>query len=367
MVLLSVHMRMRFEKDLRSFSELSKEELEGNETESETDELQKAIDWRLKKAAERQGTDADTQKKIYAIQEKKQLIMERLKKQLACLDNPDCRNEGEKGDRLAKFDDLEDAFTYEDDNHVKREATFGEIITDMDWGVYYDLDERSVPRAELKKYLVERAKNKLGDLLDSQITESETQGNISHEWRKDAYRTISKEKASGKRQKKAGFVSETMVKNILKKMNIDADAPFQIKEADVFQDVEQKIDFIIHRKKNKRGVRVEENETVEDVGIQFSINPETEGKKKEQVRKAKMGLQKNGGEIDDIVLVVFPFKIATELSEKWKRNGRISGGPDKFLSRHMAKKIFINLMTDILTKKEIDDCWIRYGNKFLGG
>jgi len=292
--------------------------------------------------------------------------MSRLKEQLACLDNPDCRNEGEKGDRPAKFDDLEDAFIYEDDNHVKREATFGEIITDMDWGIYYDLDERSVPRAKLKKYLVERAKNKLRDLLDKQITESETQGNISHEWRKDAYRTISREKASGERQKKAGFISETMVKNILKKMNIDTGAPFQIKEADIFQDVEQKIDFIIHRQKNRRGVRVAENETIEDVGIQFSINPETEGKKRKQVRRAKAELQKGGGEVDDIVLVVFPLKIATKLKEKWEKGGRISGGPGKFLSGSMAKKIFINLMANILTKEEIDDCWNRYENKFLG-
>lgn len=355
-------MRMRFEKDLQSFSELSKEEA-ANDKGSEMNELSGVIDWHLKKAAERQHTDTETQQEIYAIQKKKQLIMKRLKEQLACLDNPDCRNEGEKGDRPAKFDDLEDAFIYEDDNNRKREATFGEITTDMDWDVYYNLDERSVPRPMAKKYLVERAKNNLKKLLDTQIIKSETKGDISHKWRKEAYLTVFKERASGKEKKKAGFISEIMVKNLLKKMNIDADAPFQIKESDIFQDVEQKIDFIIHRKEKRRGVRVQENETIKDVGIQFSINPKAAEKKKEQVQKAKKELQKGAGEIDDIVLVIFPIKIAAELREKWEKGGRLAGGPGKLLQRDMAKEIFANLTKNILSKEEIGDCWNMYESR----
>jgi len=355
---------MRFEKDLKSFSELVKEGPPENEEAEEMDELLRVINWNMKKAAEHQRTGIDTQKKIYSIQKEKQLIVEQLKEKLACLDNPDCRNEGEKEDRPAKFDDLEDAFTYEDDKNVKREATFGEIMTDMDWGIYYHLDERSVPRLMVKKYLVERAKNNLRKLLDIQIIKSETEGNISHKLRKEAYLTLFREKASGKEKKKAGFISEKMVKNILKKMNIDADAPFQVKESDVFQDVDQKIDFIIHRKEKKRGVRVEESETIKDVGIQFSINPGVTEKKKEQVERAKKELKNENGNINDIVLVIFPIKIAAELREKWEKGGRLAGGPDKYLGRDMRKKIFTDLIKNILTEEEVAACWSRYEKKF---
>ena len=61
-----------------------------------------------------------------------------------------------------------------------------------------------------------------------------------------------------------GIIAEKMVKNFLKKLSMDTDADFEIIDADVYQDVEQKVDFIIHRKnkdKNK-GAKVQESETV---------------------------------------------------------------------------------------------------------
>ncbi|MEK7463177.1 MAG: hypothetical protein AAB621_02345, partial [Patescibacteria group bacterium] len=138
-------MRPKFEKDLRSFSEVAKEELSSKEKEVKDEDLDriiKVVSWHLEKAAEGQHTNTETQKEIYNIQKRKQEIMQRLKEQLACLDNPECYSEKEKNERSAEFDKKNNSFRYRNDRGEEQRATFGEIMTDSDWGVIYHIDEK---------------------------------------------------------------------------------------------------------------------------------------------------------------------------------------------------------------------------------
>lgn len=356
-------MRPRFEKDLRSFGQVAKEELEIDQpSKTELDQLSSVVDWHLKRAAENQHTNILKQREIYDIQKEKQKIMNRFKELLTCLDDPKCHQEKREKDRFTKFDKEKNGFIYKDGNGKEQIATLGEIITDMDWGVTYYLDKKSVSRQVTKKYLLERAKYALNDLLDSQIIKSEVAGDITHEYKKLAYEAIKKERQNGGNL--SGFVAEKIVKNLLKKMTFDEGLPFEIIEADVFQDVEQKIDFIIRRKEKVRGVGVEAGDKVHDIGIQFSINPNAEEKKKYQVERSKSRLTKED-RIDDIVLVIFPIQTVNHLRHEWNRNGKQSGGPDKLLDKKTAEKIFKNLLKNIFTDEEIETYWEKVSGKFL--
>lgn len=354
-------MRPRFEQDLRAFSEVAKDELKLG---GELGDIFKVIDWHLAKAAERQHTNPEVQREIYEVQKQKQDIIKNLKEDLACLDNPECHSEKEKDERIAEFNSEGKGFSYQDDLGRKQSATFGEIVTDMDWGIEYHLDKKSAPRAMIKKYLVRRAKNRLSKLLDAQIIKSEVAGDITIEQRKESYRAVEAGRKSGKDNSAPGFIAEKVVENFLQKLSLDQEFPFEIREADVFQDVEMKVDFIIHRKDRWRGVGVEADEKRQDIGIQFSTNFEARGLKSRQIEKAKRRLGEDRARIDDIVLVMAPRDRVIKMEKAWRSSGRKSGGPSKFISRDLAESLFNNLMKDMLTVKEIASYWDKVKNNF---
>ncbi|MFA5070440.1 MAG: hypothetical protein WC528_04115 [Patescibacteria group bacterium] len=357
-------MRQEFETDLRDFGQVAKEELNTEEKLSGGNFESLSAVSRQDEAAKRQHTSRETQREIYDIQKEKQKIMQALKEQLACLDNPEGRLERERGERTVSFDEAEGVFVYQDDRGRRQKATFGEIMTDMDWNVLYHLDKDSAPRPMVKKYLVERAKAKLSALLDLQIIKSESGSSVVHEKKQQAYRRIEMDRQSGAVKESWGLVSELIVKDFLKKLSLDKDFPFKIKEADVFQDVEEKIDFIIHLEKKKRGVNVETDEKAKDIGIQFTVSPEVAPHKEQQLQKARQDVKKQGERIDDIVLVVFPLKMASALQRQWRHEGRPAGGPDKFLYRQEAEKLFKELLQGVLKPEEIAQYWATVQNNW---
>lgn len=362
-------MRPRLEKALMSFSEVAKEDVgidastENNEQEL-TKNLSAVIDWQLKKAAGKQRTSFEIQKEIYGIQKEKQKIMADLKKKLACLDDPDCEIERQDGERSTKFDHENNGFIYNDDNGREGIATLGELMTDMEFGLFYYLDKDSTPRMAAKKYFVERAKKELMELLNRQIVKSEMGGKAADSGRKAAYGAIKERQEGNATREQLGFVSESMIKNFFKKLSIDQNASFQISDADVFQDVEQKIDFVIHRKKRERGVSIETDDGISDIGIQITTNPFSMEHKKRQIESAKKRLDPTADYVKDIVLVLFPQKIVKALYSRWKENGRPAGGPDKFLYRSTAEKIFKEIIGGILSPREIEDYWEGVQNNF---
>lgn len=357
-------MRSNFEKDLSGFSTLAKEERKEFNMPEDVERFQRVLDRRLGQAAQLQGTSVENQRKIYEVQKEKQKIMTRLKNSLACLDDPECQFEKEEGVRMASYDRTKRTFVYKPENGQRQEATFGEIVTDLDWDVRYHLDKNTVPRNLLKEYLIERAKSSLNKLLDSQIIESEIYGNTAVPGRKKAYQAYKEDVESGVQSERSGFIAEKVVKNMLRKMVYDGGADFKVIEADVFQDVEQKIDFIIRLVDKKRGVKVTADETRKDVGIQFTLNYQARRHKEAQIKKSKQNMSAAKGSIDDIVLVAFPSNFARAIVEEWKKSGCPAGGPDKFLYRRTAGKLFRSLMKNLLPDDQINQYWQEFREYF---
>lgn len=362
-------MRPHFEQDLRRYSELAKGEQKiesaKNNEENISEEFRDfsgALNWRLKRAAEGQGTPRETQTVIYQFQKDKQEIMGALKSELSCLDNPECKQrEKTKDERYATYNAEDGTFNYMDDQGYKRQATFGEVVTDLEWDVDYCLDTASVPRDLVKKYLLERAKRDLGVKLDQQIIASESQRKHLDESKREAYRRVAAEQKTGEIKMRSGVISEKIVQNFMKKLSIDRGLPYTVRHADIYQDVEQKIDFIIHREDYARGVGVEAGK--QDVGIQFSINKSARGHKARQVARARRRLGQREP-IKDIVLVIFPKIVARKLMRNWTEAGRPAGGPDKALNKKTARELYTKLLAGVFTKKEIAQQWEKAQSSF---
>ncbi len=354
-------MRPRLERGLADFSELAKTESSG--APSEVGDFDKVLDWHLDKAARRQETSAESQRRIYEIQKEKQKIMDRLKDWLACLDDSLRDFEQEEGSRDAFYNETEKKFTYFTEIGEEREATFGEIITDIDWNVLYSLDKNTVPRNLLKQYFIQRTKNDLRQLLNQQIIISESQGEVAIPQRREAYLRYQEALETGRSKEQTGVIAETIVRNILKKISYDSDVDFEIVETDIFQDVEQKVDFIIHFTSKNRGVGVTAQKDKKDIGIQFTTNPEAVDKKRYQVEGAKRHITPEW-HVDDLVLVVFPLGIARELVKRWQSDHRPAGGPDKYLNSGEAERLFKTLLNGLTSQDQIEKYWKNFANYF---
>ncbi len=352
-------MKMNFENNLKKYTEKIKEF--GRDMSKEgrikaEEEKQKITT----KASEESHTTLQAESEIYQIQKSKLEKLSKFKKWLEktrdIASGGFIHPETQKNLPVVSVSD-EGNFIMKLSNGETKLITMGEIMTDHEWGIDYTFDT-SVNIHDIRSYYLNQLKNDLREKLDKQIITSELNFNDptkADPMKKNAYREIEKRMESGSEQQ--GIIAEKMVKNFLKKLSMDTDADFEIIDADVYQDVEQKVDFIIHRKnkdKNK-GAKVQESETVtvptfEDIGVQFTINASKTEYKEKQISKSKRNLQN----IDDLVLVTLPAHNASKLYEIWKKDPQ-SGGPEKGWDKQIQETVFRGVMAKIMNTEEIDN------------
>ncbi len=363
-------MREHFEKDLFELNEIAQKDIANQQSPELADneellQFSEALEEKLNKLAYDYHTGEETQKIIYNLQKEKQKQMQQLKANLQAVEKSRYQKEILPNERFVTYSQETNNFVYTDERGKTQAVTFGEIVTDLDWGLNYYLDPATTPKLIIKKYLVEKTKKQLLELLNKQIITSETGGDLALPQRQKVYSIVEKRLVQGAETRPWGLYAEIMVKNFLKKLSLDKKLPFDIKEADIFQDVEEKIDFIIHKKEWLRGVKVGIDNRVQDIGIQFTVDPQKIAEKKRQIERSKQILRSKKENIQDIALVVFPFKTAFSLKKKWEQKGRPAGGPDKFLYRHHAERLFRKLLKDIFPAAEIEEYWQQIKDNFV--
>jgi len=141
-----------------------------------------------------------------------------------------------------------------------------------------------------------------------------------------------------------GFVAEVAVKNFFQSLYYNGLTDFRIVDADVYQDANQAIDFIIHIERHRRGVDVETDDKISDIAVQFSIDKKS--RKLSRINKIKVGLI-NSGVVDDMVLVKFGMKNLDSYYDSWINNERPPGGPFQYSSLEKRKKLFENVIEKI--------------------
>lgn len=372
-------MRPGFERHLRKYSQAEKA-IGKADTGKELKEIDQQLQRDLKLGAEKSFTTQHDQEAIYNLQEKKQAVMRRLKRDLAYLDDPE---HAEERDPDRRFVTYEDGRYFIESDEGRSAVSLGEIMTDYEWGIEYQLDQQTVPRITRKEYLVELARAEIRDYLDQQILIEEIEGatrfaalpNRQDESARggqndeDGQKIAARHKATAYRGYResmeqqpeyGGYAAEKMVRNFLKKISIDLQVDFDIIPADAYEDVAQKIDFIIKRKRRNRGVKVESPEEEDQqeeqsaLGIQFTINTNVSvlHKKTRQVKRSVRQLSSED-RVDDIVLVAMSVRNVGKVVRTWKSQGRASGGPDKLWSGEVKERILRGLLQGIVSEDEM--------------
>ena len=354
-------MRPSFEKNLREFSALAKDQMSAEDSEA-LEKLETVIDYHLERAAKTQETTTEGQEKVFEIQKEKQRIMERLHENLRCLDDENCTPERPEGSRLVTFDEKENKFLVEMPDGSQEPATLGDILTDGDWGLVYYLDPRIVPRMAQKKFFVESAKRELRVLLDGQLMVDESAG----------FKTSIRNIVRARRVIKSGIfdfgvlkegvirdirghIAEIAVKTFFQQLYINRLTPFRVVEADAYQDVAEKIDFIIHIEKYKRGVGVEASSKYSNVAVQFTLQKHAHGKNT-QISRVRQDLI-DSGTVDSIVLIKFPMENLIEFYQHWIGNGMPPGGPFQYSPLNLRQNLFQRVLIRALKSRDTEEIW----------
>jgi hypothetical protein len=351
-------MRRNFEERLTQFGEVAKQKQQA-ESPDEAKGFDTYLTSTFKRLAERRGSTPEAQRMIFEYQEQKQQIMAELRQRLAAIGTPEEHINKQKETRRITFQHGRLNWRGPKGNQAVDE---GSLFTDAAWGIDYQLDPKTVPKHLRKKYLVERAKYKLRELLDWQILTDELSSSYTDNGKQYAYEQLAITKDSD--QERPGHIAEKMVRTFLEKLAINHELDFEVLPADVYQDVQHKIDFIIKRKSRVRGVGIEESDEHSKVGIQFTINSTTQTllHKQEQIRRALHGAKQEEA-VEDILLVRIPLNDVRTKYLEWQKAGSPPGGPEALWDSKTQEQIFKGVMHQFLAPHEVDAWWLACAQK----
>jgi len=323
-----------------------------NEIVNDLHEYEKELDVRFENLADKEAY----QKSIVTLQKQKAEIMAQLREQIAQLDD----------------------IKYESQPLPERETTptVGEAISNIRWGVEPAQIE-TFSRQERKKLLVAQARVQLEELYDRQLLEIHIESLATDDLSRQVFEVIEGqfEDRNTKGEIPPGILAEKIVENWLLQTIEDYNLPIQMTPADVYDDVVNKVDFFLTRKKQSsvdeqsvvRGVEVDASEETDpsvprsEVGIQFVSNKdkELESIKQSQLARIKEWAASHGKKEPEIELVQVELEYNTiqEVLSAWKKDGRPPGGPERYLFEQEQETIFREVLGEILTREELDMYW----------
>lgn len=272
--------------------------------------------------------------------------------------------------RSLDYDKQTQDFDFPTEKGFTQKVSKGDLLTDISWGLYYELGA-DVPKEFKEQYIKSVYDQQIRELFDKQliIQRTELERNEIDEWLYDTYKKVESVIEKGG-EESAGLLFEKMIKNILSKVAIDLKKyGLKIEQANVIEDVEEKIDFIIKHKKN-RGVGVENVEQAlgeeETLGIQFTLkSAKTEdfAKKQRQVARALKKLH----EVDDLVLISVPVEhdVIFGNYKKWQKHDKLPGGPENCFEA----TVIVNFIKEILKNTELagNEDFIKDVQKYFEG
>jgi len=222
---------------------------------------------------------------------------------------------------------------------VEIPLTNGDIARGSLWGLNFKMSA-NFDRKTKKEFVLREIKRKIASLYDKQLAVIGANTSVNKNTGLDnAYEAILERSESKLDEKKAGVLAEKVIESFFTKLNINhTELPFSFESVDVFEDVENKIDFIFKVKTHNRGVKVELGKDAK-IGIQFTINPNAENKKMRQIKRVK---RDNNLEVDDLVLVTLPMEKINHIVETWRnstKNEKILKMPDDYLPIDINKFI----------------------------
>jgi len=262
--------------------------------------------------------------------------------------------ETKKG-RFANYDKYRKSFSVGEE----KEVSLGDIISSRRWGVDISLPKELENSGDGKKVRRLALEAKAKDLLFQKLNKQLATKLSEKTEKKDAllskaYSKI-RERADNENQienKQTGVFAEQIIIGVLEGLSINHPGlGFTVMESNAYQDVQDKIDFIISTKQKKRGVGVnredvdQENKTI---GIQLTTNTSASEHKNDQIAKSKM----RGIEVDDIVYVEIKKDILEKAIRQWEGSGKKISGPWAYLPEDVKTKTITNLLGGVLNEEQ---------------
>ena len=351
-------MRDCFRKTLGTYNEIIKEDLT---LEEEQQDRREALVFRLKNAMQSEAYSRDTstgvQYEVFELQQRKQALMQTLRENLQKIDQTETKPERTP---LGSRHIIQEhhVLYWERADGSRIPVTLGDVLTDLAWNVDYHLDPVTVPRTIRKKFLIEQTRQRIERLLDLQIMTEESASKRNGLLVRQAYERSKTDQVNERLP--FGILAERMMAQLIKKWIIDGNIPFTVRPTDAFQDVTQKIDFVITRKEDAytRGVQIKKTHNLQAKAIQFTLNtnPEVIRHKQEQIEHSKSFLRPSD-RIDDLLLVTMRSQPIQQAYNRWRDLGKPPGGPANLLSEQDQRQIFEKMMEGLIDQDESHSYW----------
>jgi hypothetical protein len=347
-------MKENFEKMLHTMHEAAKRESAGESKEAVRKDLAEEIDRLYDEKVLPYGTEGD----VYRLQMEKADIMGELHQKIRAIeDGESVAGFAEGESRDVEWNKGAHRAMVKLPSGKRAPATVGELVTDGAWGLAYKLG-KDIPKDIKKRFIISEARRKILGLADEQIIRAEMAKRTIKEGGETnpSYRNIFEDTQKDNR---TGVIAEKLVKTFFAKNIIDHELPIRFEEVDVHEDVERKIDFIVHLPRRARGVGVEEPEEREDVGIQLTTNitPEAHEWKAKQIEESKKRLSEDKSAVDDILLVTLPLKELNHQYNVWKKEEKRPGGPMRRWNGEQKKQIFKGVLQGLFSDEKLTEMW----------
>lgn len=208
-------------------------------------------------------------------------------------------------------------------------VTAGQIIAarhlDKDIVLPKNLDSSGVGKKLRKTFLEKTINDQLCIQLNQVLAQKLAQEYQSKDlFKANAYAKIAERSSIESTNEQIGIVAELVMQGFAEKISIDRpDLGIYVTAANAYQDVAEKVDFIVTTKHKKRGASIEViDPLIEErhIGIQFTVNTseKTREHKQDQIEKAKA----RGTDLDDIVYFAFDMKTLQKAIHEWENAGK---------------------------------------------
>lgn len=260
-----------------------------------------------------------------------------------------------KKDKIASYDKYRKSFSV----GAEKEVSLGDIVSSRRWGVDISLPKELENSGDGKKVRKLMLELKAKDLLCQKLNKKLATGLSEKTEKQDALlsRAYSKiaERSNSENQKESkqtGVFAEQIIIGVLEGLSINHPSlGFAVMESNAYQDVQDKIDFIISTKQKKRGVGVNREEIDQEdktIGIQLTTNMGAGEHKNDQIAKAKA----RGVEVDDIIYVEIKKDLLEKAIRQWESSGKKISGPWAYLPEDIKTKTIANLLGGVLDEEQ---------------
>jgi hypothetical protein len=238
-------------------------------------------------------------------------------------------------------------------------VTAGQIIAarhmDDDIVLPRELDQSGVGKKLRKTYIEKIIQDELCTRLNHSLAKNLADNYQSKDlFKAKAYEKIAERLTSESVQEQIGVIAESVMQGFAEMVAVDRpDLGISVAPANAYQDVAEKVDFIVTTKTKKRGAGIEVvDPLIEErhIGIQFTVNTseKTREHKHDQIEKAKA----RGTDLDDIVYFAFDMKTLQQAINAWEQSGKPLSGVWNKLSKHAQVEAIRGLFETLLNDEQ---------------